>query len=130
MAIKINGTDVIDKPGTSRRALNVGGVNGTYDDFYPYFNSISSPGTTVTIPLNQNFTSVIMNSNATVSASNILSGRTATVRLSNFSFYIPTFSSDFEFSPTEPTWTDHDYWFLNLICVNGSLVRVFAHGYD
>lgn len=128
MAIKIGGTTVIDN---SRVAQNITDVSAiSYQYFKPVLNIVTSAGTAFAIDLSNAYTSIVMNSNATVSATNILGGRTISVRLANFSTYIPTFSSSFQFSPAEPTWTDHDYWRLEMICVNGTDVRVFAHGYD
>ena len=82
MAIQISGTTVIDD---SRGGDNLAGFYSTYSQLGLKLNQIASPGSSITVDMTQSYTSIVMNASASVTASNILSGRTHTVILASFS---------------------------------------------
>jgi hypothetical protein len=126
MAIKVNGTEVIDD---SRGLLNVTDATGKFGEFYP------SPATITT---NINFTTPFMTvtlSGATTftsSGTTASGGKSAILCLDTSSTgHTPTFPSSFNWEDdTDPTWSSYRKWQIHMIHHSVGRIDATAIGFD
>jgi hypothetical protein len=124
MAVIVSGIEVIDN---SRVLQNISGANGRYNAFHPNVTAIVT-----TLDMDKPFMSVTMNSNATYTELNKEAGKTAILILdTSSSGYTPTFSANVKWpADNEPTWANHRYWEVALVCWNNTIIRAAAIGFD
>jgi hypothetical protein len=123
MAIKILGTEVIDN---SRVLKNIAG--GTfYDELYP--NTVT---VTNTVDIRKPVHYCNMTSSFTFTINNKDTGLSTVLILDrSASSYTPAFPSEVLWpGGTQPTWSDHRYWNISLICFSSSIVFGGASGFD
>lgn len=130
MAIKVEGGVALDN---SRGMPNVGNVTGTFGAFFPNVTTLTSAAT-ISISTDNPCMTLTLAQNATLDAVTGDIGQVSTLLLdTSASSYTPTFNSDFTFSPSEPTWSDHRYWVISLFCKSaqsGGDIVVSASGYN
>lgn len=124
MAIKISGTEVIS---TGRALVNITGASGLYSDFRSSVSSITN-----TINFNLPTMSVTMSSDTTFTESNKAAGKSVFLLLDTSSnSRVPTFSSNIKWkSGTTPTWSGYRYWQIALQCIDATIVRGVAVGFE
>lgn len=124
MALKISGTEVVND---ARALVNITGAFGFYGDFHPNVNTITNqldfnePVATLTMPGGVNFTET-----------NKAAGRNILFLLDTTSSgYTPGFSSNVKWANgITPTWSDNRYWQINLTCLDNTIVRGAAVGFE
>lgn len=129
MAIKVNGTTVIDDTLKVITGTNSGtGLNGSYSNFHP--DGIDT--ITTVIDFHKPIMKLAMSGNVTFTTTNNQNGATATLLLdTSTSGHTPTFGSEVLFG-VEPTWSNNRHWQITFTCT-GSLgpdVRATAIGFD
>lgn len=128
MAVQIGADVVIDD---NKNLTNIVGANGRYDSFYPNVDVVSS-GSLININMNTPFMDLDLGENANLSVTNKALGKTAVLLLdTQTNPYVPNFDNDVKWpADTEPTWGDHRYWTVALVCWDAINVRATAVGYD
>ena len=128
MAIKIDGTIVINNGIYTGGALqNILDIAGVYDHFRPAASANAG-----VIDMNYPFYYDVLTTNTTYTVTNVVPGRTTILDLDTSATpRTPSWPTGvFNFAPTEPTWSDHRYWLVNMAAYGGTDVRVTAIGYD
>ena len=125
MAIKISGTEVIND---SRALVNITGADGVYSQFHPSMQTVATTLLDFSDPVQYQ----LMTANRTYTESNKATGRHSLFLLDTSSTgYTPTFSSNIKWAGgTEPTWADYRYWMIPMQCVDATIVRATASGYE
>jgi len=124
MALKISGTEVVNN---SRALVNITGASGSYDGFHANVNTI-----TTVLDLNEPVMILTMSGNVTFTESNKSVGRSSMLILDrSASGHTPTFSSNIKWpGGSTPTWSDHRYWNIGLLCWDSTTIRATAVGFD
>jgi hypothetical protein len=124
MAIKVNGTEVIDD---TRGLVNVTDATGVFGGFNP------SPSTiTTNINFTTPFMAITLTGATTFTVSGTSSGKSAILCLDTSSTgHAPTFPSDFNWEDgTEPTWATYRKWQIHMIYHSVGRIDVTAIGFD
>jgi hypothetical protein len=111
------------------RSVLQSGTNFEYEKIHP--KSVTQ--TSTAIDMDNNNIYYLMSSNTSFQIQNHLNtGRTTILHLDrNTSGYAPTFPGTMRWAGgTEPTWTDHRDWIINLFATNSAGVFCSATGYD
>ena len=124
MAIKISNTTVIDN---NRVLTNITGATGTYSTFHPAVSSI-----TTALDFNIPVMSLTMTANTTFTESNKAEGKTSIFLLDTSSDnHTPTFSGNIKWKAgATPPWGSYRRWQVVLQCIDNTIVRGVASGYD
>jgi hypothetical protein len=128
MALKIQGNDAV----TNTRELDVVGADGVYDDWHPN-TTVASPGAAYSINFQNPFHSLSLTASVTFSELNKSVGRSVTIHLdTGTAQYSPSWSGNVKWpGGTEPTWSDNQYWIVNLIVgIGGSIIFGSAQGFE
>ena len=128
MAIKVFDTAVISEGiFVGGRLQNITNISGVYNHFRPGASDLGS-----VIDMNYPYYYDVLNFHRTFTVSNIVPGRTTILDIDTSTTpWTPSWPAGvFNFAPTEPTWSDHRYWLVNLVAYGGGDVRVTAVGYD
>ena len=125
MAIKISGTEVIND---SRALVNITGADGVYSQFHPSMQTVATTLLDFSDPVQYQ----LMTANRTYTESNKATGRHSLFLLdTSATGYTPTFSSNIKWAEgTEPTWASYRYWMIPMQCVDATIVRASAAGYE
>jgi hypothetical protein len=125
MAIKISGTEVIND---SRALVNITGADGVYSQFHPSMQTVATTLLDFSDPVQYQ----LMTANRTYTESNKATGRHSLFLLdTSATAYTPTFSSNIKWAEgTEPTWASYRYWMIPMQCVDATIVRASAAGYE
>lgn len=123
MAIKINGTTVIDN---SRDISNVFNMEGEYTAY-----SSNVTATTDTITFENPMMTCTMTGNASFSESGAAGGLTCTLLLdTTTSSHTPSFTSNINWeNNTEPTWSNYRRWQITFHCAASDDIRAAAVGF-
>ena len=125
MAIKISGTEVIND---SRALVNITGADGVYSQFHASMQTVATTLLDFSDPVQYQ----LMTANRTYTESNKATGRHSLFLLdTSATAYTPTFSSNIKWAEgTEPTWSSYRYWMIPMQCVDATIVRAAAAGYE
>jgi len=125
MAIKISGTEVIND---SRALVNITGADGVYSQFHASMQTVATTLLDFSDPVQYQ----LMTANRTYTESNKSIGRHSLFLLDTSSTgYTPTFSSNIKWAEgAEPTWASYRYWMIPMQCVDATIVRAAAAGYE
>lgn len=129
MAIKVNGTTVIDN---SLNLTNIAGMTGVeYTGLHPTVTDLGT-GTTEVLNFNNPVHEKVLAAATSFTESNKVKGRSTVLLLDTSATpYAPSFSSNIIFpNSLTPTWGDHRYWVVSFTCLNSDTVLAGAIGYD
>lgn len=128
MSLKVQGQVAV----SDTRELDVTGASGKYDDWHPNTNVATASGS-YAINFNLPFHDLSLSAATTFSESSKSVGRSVTIHLNTgTSQYTPSWSGNVKWpGGTEPTWSDNQYWIINLIVgIGGTVVFGTAQGFE
>ena len=126
MALKINGVEVVLN---TRAVQNLAGAEGDYSLLLPSVSTITS----TVIDFSKPWEKLALTGNITFTESNKGEGKTKVLELDlSSSLHTPTFSSNviWQEGASAPSWDNFRYWIITLFCVDSTVVRAVANGYD
>lgn len=127
MAVKTGGITVINN---SKEFENLTGASGTFGDFHPEEQVITTSNATQNLDMLQPVAKFVMAQDVTFTVTNKGYGRDKVFILdTSASAYTPSFDSSVEFPGGEPTWSGYRHWIITLLCWDTTNVRATAVGY-